>query len=194
MDAAQTFLKPVEKPAGLMMKLVYYLAKKQYGKVMTPLKVFGARMPVAFGKMGAKIYELDKKLTIPKELIFLIRNQVARINVCEFCMDLGRYKAMKALMGAPKFDAINEYSTSPLFTEPEKAALDYVTELTKDKKVNPQTFSRLATFYSERAICDIVYLVASEHLSNICNIGLNIHSDMFCDISQRNAYKETGKP
>ena len=62
------------------------------------------------------------------------------------------------------------------------AALDYVTELTKEKKVNPQTFARLAQYYSERQICEIVYLVASEHVYNMTNIGLNIHSDMLCKV------------
>jgi hypothetical protein len=60
-----------------------------------------------------------------------------------------------------------------------------VTQLTKDKKVNPDTFAPLSRYYSERAICEIVWLVASEHLYNMTNIGLNIHSDMLCDISRR---------
>ena len=88
-------------------------------------------------------------------------------------------------MNEAKFDALEQYRTSPLFTEAERAALDYVTELTKDKKVNPRTFARMSGFYSERAICEIVWLVASEHLYNITNIGLNIHSDMLCDNSRK---------
>jgi hypothetical protein len=60
-----------------------------------------------------------------------------------------------------------------------------VTELTKDKKVNPDTFERMSRHYSERAICEIVWLVASEHVYNMTNIGLNIHSDMLCDITKR---------
>ena len=47
----------------------------------------------------------------------------------------------------------------------------------------PDTFARLAHHYSERRICEIVWLVASEHLYNITNIGLNIHSDMLCDVT-----------
>jgi hypothetical protein len=39
--------------------------------------------------------------------------------------------------------------------------------------------------YSEREICEIVWLVASEHFYNITNIGLNIHSGMLCDISRK---------
>jgi len=53
--------------------------------------------------------------------------------------------------------------------------------------VNPATFARLAQYYSERAICEIGWLVASEHFYNMTNIGLNIHSDMLCDISRKKA-------
>ena len=84
-----------------------------------------------------------------------------------------------------KFDALGQYRTSPLFNDAERAALDYVTELTKDKRVNPNTFARMARYYSERQICEIVWLVASEHLYNMTNIGLNIHSDMLCDIARK---------
>jgi alkylhydroperoxidase family enzyme len=78
-----------------------------------------------------------------------------------------------------------DYSTSPLFTEAERAALDYAAELTRDKKVSQTTFDRLAAHYSEREICEIVWLVATEHVYNMTNLGLNIHSDMLCDISRK---------
>jgi len=100
-------------------------------------------------------------------------------------MDIGWSFAIKATMNEAKFDALDQYSTSPLFSDAERAALDYVTELTKNKKVNPDTFARLSPHYSEREICEIVWFVASEHLYNMTNIGLNIHSDMLCDINRR---------
>jgi hypothetical protein len=43
----------------------------------------------------------------------------------------------------------------------------------------------MSRYYSEREICEIVWLVASEHLYNMTNIGLNIHSDMLCDITRK---------
>jgi alkylhydroperoxidase family enzyme len=78
-----TFLPPIEKPDGLMKKLAYYFTRKQFGKVSTPVKVHSAWLPAAFGS-------LDKKLTLPREMVLLIREQVARLNVCSFCMDIGR--------------------------------------------------------------------------------------------------------
>jgi alkylhydroperoxidase family enzyme len=180
-----TFFPPIEKPQGLVMKLVYYFTRRQFGKVLTPLKVHGARLPLAFGMFYGKVSQLDKKLILPQETAMLIRTQVARINICLFCIDIGRWAVIKASLKEAKFDALGQYETSPLFNEAERAALDYVTELTKNKSVKPETFARLARHYSEREVCEIVWITASEHLYNITNIGMNIHSDMLCDISKR---------
>lgn len=181
----ETFLPPIEKPRGLIMKLAYYFTRRQFGKVLTPLKVHSARLPPAFGLFYTKIGKLDKKLMLPPETALLIREQVARINVCRFCMDIGRSFAIRESMNEAKFDALDEYRTNPLFNDAERSALDYVTELTKNKKVDPDTFARMSGSYSEREICEIVWLVASEHLFNMTNIGLNIHSDMLCEITKR---------
>jgi len=179
------FLPPIENPQGLAMKLAYYFTRKQFGKVLTPIKVASARLPAAFGMFYGKIGKLDKKLTLPQETVFLIREQVARINVCEFCMDIGRAFTIQAGMNQAKFEALHDYKSNALFSEKERAALDYTAELTKEKKVSPETFARLAQHFSEREICEIVWLVASEHVYNMTNIGLNIHSDMLCDISRK---------
>jgi hypothetical protein len=55
-----TFLPPIDQPKGLMMKLAYYFTRRQFGKVLTPLKVHSARLPLAFGLFYAKIGKLDK--------------------------------------------------------------------------------------------------------------------------------------
>ena len=186
-----TFLAPIEKPEGLMMKLAYYFTRRQFSKVLTPLKVHSARLPIAFGQFYTKVSQLDKKLQLPPETVMLVREQVARLNVCLFCIDIGRSFTIKASMNEAKFDALDQYSTSPLFSDGERALLGYVTELTKTKSVNPGTFSRMARYYSERQICEIVWLVASEHLYNMTNIGLNIHSDMLCDITKKNKARKS---
>ena len=176
------YLPPIERPKGLMMKLVYAMARRRFGQVLTPLKVHSARMPLAFGSWVGKVSQLDKRLTLPEELQILIRQQVARINVCEFCIDIGRWFALQQSQAVAKLDALEEYETSPLFSDAQRAALDYVTRLTRDKRVTPQVFQRLAEHFTDREICEIVWLVASEHVYNISNIGLNIHSDGLCRV------------
>jgi alkylhydroperoxidase family enzyme len=180
-----TFFPPIERPKGLSMKLAYFFTRRYFGKVITPLKVHAARLPSAFGMFYAKVSQLDKKLVLSGETALLIRVYVAKLNICLFCMDASRFAAVKASMNMEKFDALGQYQTSLFFTEAEKAVLDYVTELAKNKSADRAVFERMCRYYSEREVCEIVWLVASEFLYNITNIGLNIHSDMLCDISKR---------
>lgn len=180
-----TFLSPIEKPHDPVMRLAYAASKRQFGKVLAPLKVFCARLPFAFTTFYSRIGKLDKKLQLAPEMQMLVRERVARLNVCLFCIDIGRSIAIKAAMDEARFDALDGYRSSPLFSEAERAMLDYVTELTRDKRVAPETFTRMASFYSERVICEVVWLIASEHFYNMTNIGLNIHSDMLCDITKK---------
>ncbi|WP_298735698.1 hypothetical protein [uncultured Chitinophaga sp.] len=74
-----------------MMKLVYYFTRKQFGKVLMLLKVHSARLPAAFAMFYGKVSQLDKKLQLHAETVALIRQQVARLNICLFCMDASRW-------------------------------------------------------------------------------------------------------
>ena len=134
---SDTLLAPIETTPGLVMKLVFYFMTRQFGKVPTPLRVHSARLPLAFGMFYGKVSKLDEKLQLPPELVMLIRQRVAQVNVCLFCMDIGRWFTIQKSMNQTKFDALDQYATIPLFTEAERAVLDYVTQLTKEKKVDP---------------------------------------------------------
>lgn len=187
MDAP--FLTPIEKPKGLLWKLLYFYVKKKFGKVMTPVKVQAARMPISFVTFSAKINQLDGKLQLPAETVMLVRQKVAEINVCLFCIDIGRAKTIAGSMDQGKFDELAEYQTSSRFSEKEKALLDYVTSLARDRKVDKELFDKLAKHYSEREICEIAWIAATEFYYNIGNIGLNVHSDMLCDITKRRLHR-----
>jgi alkylhydroperoxidase family enzyme len=179
-----TFLPRVEKPRNPMMKMVYAMDRRMTGKVTAPTAVFAVRMPIAFGNFYGKVSRLDKKLKLPHSTAVIIREHVASINMCLFCMDAARWFALKeSPENRARFDALPEYRTSPLFTDAEKAALDYASELTRGETVSPDTFAQLQKSYSEREICDIVWLVASEHIYNLTNRGLGIGSDGLCELS-----------
>jgi alkylhydroperoxidase family enzyme len=179
------FLPPIEKPKGLLWKLLYAYSRKKFGKVMTPLKVMAARMPLSFGSFSGKIGQLDKKLQLPAEAVMLVRQRVAEINVCLFCIDIGRSVTIRSSMSQAKFDELSEYKTSTRFNEKEKTLLDFVTMLARDRKMEQEMFNKLAKHYSEREICEVVWITATEFYYNIGNIGLNIHSDMLCDIARK---------
>ncbi|MBL7932442.1 MAG: carboxymuconolactone decarboxylase family protein [Bacteroidia bacterium] len=179
------FLLPIEQPKGLLWKMLYSYSRKKFGKVMTPLKVMAARMPMSFGSFSGKISQLDKKISLPAETIMLVRQKVAEINICLFCIDIARAQTIVASMNQAKFDALSDYQNSKVFSEKEKTLLDFVTMLSRDRKMEQQMFDRLAGYYNEREICEIAWICATEFYYNIGNIALNIHSDMFCDIAKK---------
>jgi hypothetical protein len=49
-----------------------------------------------------------------------------------------------------------ENGTSTLFTEAERAARDYLAELTTHKKASPDVFAHLSLYFPEREICEIM--------------------------------------
>jgi alkylhydroperoxidase family enzyme len=180
------YLAPIEKPKSLSMRLVFFFTRRKFGKVLTPLTVFSARMPLAFGSFYGKVAKLDKKLELPAATAVLVRQRVSNVNTCHFCIDIAHWFAVQEHPELlERLEALDDYRTSPLFSEAERAALDYATELAGEKAVSPKTFDRLARHYGEREICDIVWLVASEHLYNISNLGLNIGSDGLCQVPSR---------
>jgi alkylhydroperoxidase family enzyme len=180
------YLAPIDRPKGVIMKLAYWFMRRQFGKVPGWLTVFSARMPLAYTTWMGKVYRLNNKLKLSPDTAALVRARVDGINTCTWCMDAGRWYAIsKAPHTIPKLDAINEYQTSPLFSDEERAALDFATELTEHKHVSPGTFEALTRHYSEREICEIDWLVSTNHLFNINNLGLGIGSDGLCDISRR---------
>lgn len=178
----EPYLAPVARPKGLILRLAYVFTRRQFGQVPGPLSVFSARMPGAFSRFYMRVGMLDRKLQLSSETAVLIRQRVASVNGCLFCMDASRWAATNKMGVDPaKLDALGDFRTSPLFCESERAALAFATELTEDRHVSPDTFAELARRYSEREICDIVFVVASEHLYNVNNVGLNIGSAGMCE-------------
>jgi alkylhydroperoxidase family enzyme len=181
-----SFLAPIKKPKRLILRIMYWYSRRQWGKVPRPFSVFVARMPTAFGSFFGKVSKLDKKLALPDENAMLIRARVASLNMCMWCTDGQRwFVTNKTPEQLPKLDALQDYRISPLFDDRLRTALDFATELTEHKHVSLETFAALSRQYSEREICDIVWLVSSEHLYNLNNLGLNIGSDGLCQISTR---------
>src|SRR5271154_4835515 len=123
-------LEPIEKPKGLMMRLAFWMARRQLGKVITPMKVLYPRAP----KMLKVSHELQKfemnGIRLEPGLKFMVTTLAAQINGCAFCVDIGRAVAIRQHLGMEKFNALSEYRTSPLFSERERAALAYVEEAT----------------------------------------------------------------
>lgn len=174
-------LKPIETPSNPLMKIAYWLSKRKVGKVISSLKVIYARLPLPFAIWINKMLSLEKKLPLSEDLRLLIRIHVAQLNVCHFCIDIAKAEAIKKFKAPEKFFRLSEFETSPLFSEKERLALRFATEITA-KKVTDKTFSEAGKIFTEQELTAIAWMVTSEHVYNLMNLTFNIESDGFCQI------------
>ncbi len=183
----QPRLQPIEHPKNLLMKLAYWLTKRRLGKVISPLKVIYARLPFGFARWMGQVENLSAKLTLPADLVLLIKIYVAQLNTCNFCIDIGKAKAMQKFGNEEKIFAIADYQQSGLFSNSEKAALRFAEELTRHRKVPDGIFQEAQQFFSEKQMAELAWVVTSEHVYNLMNISFNIESDGLCRLQGKSA-------
>lgn len=165
------------------MRMAYWGMRRQFGKVMTPVKVVLARMPKSLQfSNGIVKFELNG-IKLDHDLHYMIGILASQINGCDFCTDLGRSMAIRDHLGMKKFDAISDYRTSDLFSPKERAALTYAEEATRHKHVSDSTFNELRKYFDEREIAEITWINAIENYYNLLTIPLEIGSDGFCSIA-----------
>lgn len=175
-------IEPIENPKSWKMKLFYFIFKKYFGKNITPAKVIYARVPKLLD-VSMKFTSIDGSIKdIEPELKLMIKYFVASTNGCPFCMDIAQKIAIKNNVGYDKFFETSNFELSDKFTEREKAALRYVSEVNKNKIVSDVVFNQLKQFFNDKQIVEITYMVASENYYNFMNIPLGIESDGLCAI------------
>jgi alkylhydroperoxidase family enzyme len=177
-------LKPIEKPKGLPMRIAFWMTRRQLGKVLTPMKVLYPRMPGVL-KLSFEIQKFETKgIHLERGLHFMVATLVSAVNGCGFCVDISRAMAIREHLRMEKFNALSEYPTSPFFSDRERAALAYVEEATRHKRVSDATFTALRKHFSEREIVEITWLNAVHNYYNLINLPLEIESDGLCAIAQ----------
>ncbi len=172
-------LKPIENPDNWLVKIAYWWSSREFGKVITPMKVIYARKPKLM-LLANKIYQFqEKSVSVDPSIRLLIQTQVSALNGCAFCNDISLAQAVKKKMGAEKFIALGDdiEAKAKVFTEKEQAVIAFVIEYAKDRRVSDVTFENLRAFFSETEIIEIVAMNAFEQYFNAFAVPLEIESD-----------------
>ncbi len=178
-------LTAVENPSGLMLRFAYWMTRRRFGKVITPLKVVSARVP----KSLRVSYEISKMMehgfSLSKELQFLLHTHISQVNQCQFCIDIAQAEALRAVGSLEKIKNLAHYREDPAFTPAERAALAYVEEVSQTKTASDATFEELRRHFSDQQIAEITLLNAFENYYNLINRPLGIESDGLCALVRR---------
>jgi len=169
-------LTMIEKPKNLMLKMGYRMMQKQFGKVLTPLKIIYARKP-SLMFIAQKIDKTASKLSFEPSFRLLIQTFASMTNGCHFCHDFRQTQAIKCELGTEKFEALANYRSNHLFSARECAALAYIEAATKDKCVSDETFNELKKHFTDVEIVELTWINAAENYYNSLMIPLAIESD-----------------
>jgi alkylhydroperoxidase family enzyme len=88
--------------------------------------------------------------------------------------------------GEAKLRAVADWHESPLFTEAERAALEFAERITiTGQRVDDALFARLKQHYSEAQIVELTAAIALENFRSKFNPALAIEAQGFCAIPTR---------
>ena len=125
---------------------------KRFDPALTPFLDLANQMAKAFGYTA--------NLAIDQNLAQLLRLRVAQRNECAYCTILHAKTAREIGIHPAKVDTISAWWHSELFTDMERAALQYCDALTDGKSNNFQYFhDELKAYFLEEEIAEIAAIV-----------------------------------
>ena len=88
--------------------------------------------------------------------------------------------------GEARLTDVAGWRDSPLFSEPEKVALEYAERMTiTGQSIDDALFARLKQHYSEAQIVELTAVIALENFRSKFNPALGIEAQGFCLLPQR---------
>jgi AhpD family alkylhydroperoxidase len=124
---------------------------------------------MAIANAGAAEFGYTAELTLDGQLAQLLRLRVAQINNCTYCLTV-HYRAARDV-GVPqvKIDLLTAWWETRLFSDAERAALEYAEALTRasDTTVTQafqQYHDRLTAHFDEAAMVEIVAVVINMNI------------------------------
>jgi alkylhydroperoxidase family enzyme len=173
-------ISPVaNRDAGLLARATYAYAKREFGVVPEPTRVF-AHHPGILAGYGALEYATEKADRVPEKLKALAATKAAALAGCEFCMDIGSMISTMNGVTEAQLRALPQHATSDEFSEVEKLVLDFAVGMTRTPvDVPDELFARLREHFDEAQLVELANEVAVENYRARFNWAFGIGSQGF---------------
>jgi len=166
----------------------YWNQRRKYGQVLQAALLWG-RSPKVFIGVAMLYGMIDRRSSpIDAPLRSLVTVRVSQINDCPFCVDINSATLLKRGVNVEKARALETWRQSPLFSQREKAVLDYAEAMTRsDQRVGDDMVERLRSHFTDDAIVDLTALIAFQNMSSKFNSALAVPAQGFCKIRNSTA-------
>lgn len=162
----------------------FWNQRRRYGRVLDAALLWARSPPLFLGV--AFLYAMIDRRGSPIEpaLRSLLTVRVSQINGCAFCVDLNSATLLKRGASPDKIEALGTWRDSALFSERERAALDYAEAMTRSEaRVEEGHFERLRAHFDDDAIVELTGLIAFQNLSSKFNSALAVPPQGFCGVA-----------
>jgi AhpD family alkylhydroperoxidase len=163
---------------------LFWAQKRRWGQVLVPALTW-ARVPAYYLAL-IHFYAAIERRGSPLEpaLRSLVQARISQLNHCEFCIDINVMLAAERAGSMDKALAVAEWRRSPLYSERERAALEYAEAVTRSA-VSDEMMARLREHFTEDAVVELTGLAAFQNMSAKFNAALDIPSQGFCAVPGR---------
>mgnify|MGYP001606669828 CR=1 FL=1 len=173
---------PPQSPADapLLTRLMYRYAKRRFGEVPEPFAVYAhhRRLLLANAVHEGMLERASK--TLPANVRDLAVYWTARAVGCSWCVDFGSMLMRLEGLDLDRLKNIDDYATSPLYTDDERAAIGYANAMTTDPHaVTDEQVADLRRRFGDDGVIELTYQIGVENMRSRMNSALGIAEQGF---------------
>ena len=134
---------------------------KQFGFIPNSIRTMARRPKLLDGFLALQRGVMTPDGTVPFELKKLVSHIASKAAGCLYCQAHTTFTSGRSGVAQERLDNLWEYQTSDLFSEAERAALDYaMAAATVPNAVTPELYARLHKHWDEGQIVELLGVVS----------------------------------
>jgi AhpD family alkylhydroperoxidase len=162
----KTRIDPVTpKQASLLTKIFYRVAKRRFGEVPEPFTVVAhhPRLMRANLVHEGMLQSASKKLPVSVRELAVF--WTARTVGCSWCVDFGAMLQRMDGLDVDRLKDIDDYATSPRYTDDERAAIAYANAMTTDPHtITDEQVDDLRRRFGDDGVIELTYQIGVENM------------------------------
>jgi AhpD family alkylhydroperoxidase len=177
----KTRIEPLPpKRAGLLTRTMYRVAKRRYGEVPEPFAVVAHHRSLLIASAVHETMIQRASQTLPASVRELAVFWTARTVGCSWCVDFGSMLQRLDGLDIERLKDIDNYATSPRFTDDERAAIAYADAVTTDPHtVTDEQVADLRSRFGDAGVIELTYQIGLENMRARVNSALGITEQGF---------------
>lgn len=177
----KTRIEPLPpKRAGLLTRAMYRIAKRRYGQVPEPFAVAAHHRKLMIAGAVHETMVDWASHTLPVGVRELAVLWTARAVGCSWCVDFGSMLQRLHGLDVERLKEIDNYATSPAYTDDERAAISYANAMTADPHtVTAEQVADLKAQFGDAGVIELTYQIGLENMRARVNAALGITEQGF---------------